>query len=116
MGDCRDVLSAVLSQVQGGGGVMSAPGATSKLAEVVAVQGGFVKQGLYLGVLVGLCVACTAAGALCYARKKRRQMQLAGVANGKYTPYGQAEDDDFGGVDAPRLASAVDEDDEPRGA
>ena len=62
--------------------------------------------------LLCLLVALAGVWLLCYLRRKRRQMQRANTS--KYTPYGQQADDDlFGGGDsAPRLASAVDEDDE----
>jgi len=109
MGDCRDVLSAVLSQIKGGGagslGGFGGGDASSRIAELVAIQGGFVKQAMYIGMLVGLFGACAAGAVLCYLRKKRRQIQLT---NRKYTPYGQTDDDEFGV--GPQLASAVDDD------
>jgi hypothetical protein len=86
-----------------------------KLAELIADQGGFVQRALMLGMLVGLVGALVAIVCCCYLRRQRRQMQIA--SGKKYTPYGQAEEDDGLGLDdlgasAPRLASAVDDDDD----
>ena len=101
-GDCGDILAAVLARAQ-----LTSLGSTAKMGELVATQGGFVKQGMYLGIVAGLTLAACAAYALCQLRAKRRKMQLT---NRKYTPYGQAADD-FDD-DVPRLASAVDDDPE----
>ena len=85
LGDCGDVLSNLLSR--GGGEVLDTqPGDVLRLAEVVAMQGGFVKQALYLGLLFGIVGASAAAATVCYLRRKRRMLQLT---NRTYTPYGQ---------------------------
>ena len=135
MGDCGDVLAEVLKRAKldgilGGISRMAGPGAAAlasskanqhgaardpsslegTIAELVATQGGFVQQGMYVGLLIGILLALIAICVCCQLRAKRRSLQLR---NRKYTPYGQA-DDDFGDGE-PRLASAVDDDDDEDG-
>ena len=57
------------------------------LADALASQGGYVKQGIYIGILVGLCSAICCVVALCKARRRR-----ANPRKGTYTPYGEADD------------------------
>jgi len=110
MGDCGNVLSAVL----GLDADVATASSAAQIAEVVAVQSGFVKQSLYIGILIGLCVAVSVGAILCHVRRKHRRMQLT---NQTYTPYGQAGGDDLlgAGAIAPKLASAADDDDDDDG-
>ena len=114
-GDCGDLLQHMLEiGLDGVAGTADAV-KSMKLAELIADQGGFVQRALMLGMLVGLVGAVAAMVCCCYLRRQRRQMQIA--SGKKYTPYGQAEEDDGLGLDdlgasAPRLASAVDDDDD----
>jgi len=82
--------------------------ARRRIGELVALQGGYVKQGIYVGISVGLCFALCALVAYCQVRARRRKLQLT---NRTYTPYGQADDDFMGEGEAPQLASAADDDD-----
>ena len=102
MGDCADVLNEVL-RLQGDG----SPMLSNRVGELVANQGGYVKQGIYVGLVVGLCAAVAALIAYCQVRARRRKLQLT---NRTYTPYGQSDDDFAGG--APAIASAVDEEED----
>ena len=105
-GDCGDVLSAVLRTSLGGEANADLAG---RVGELVAVQGGYMKQGIYVGLLSGLCAAVCCVLIFCQIRARRRKLQLT---NRTYTPYGQT-DDDFGlggDPDPPQLASAADDD------
>ena len=108
-GDCRDLLDAMLQRASGGA---AAPALASDkwrtdASELVASQGGLSKQQLYVGIAVGLAIALACLLTLCCVRRWRRRVQSA---DGKYTPYGRSDDDLFGGAEAPRLESAVDDD------
>lgn len=79
------------------------------VGEIVANQGGFMKQAMYGGILLGLvgglCTACV----LCYLRRKKRRLQLT---NRKYTPYGEEEDGGGAGIApvGPDSADVIDPD------
>ena len=109
MGDCKNVLGALLSVHSriGDDALFNKTNALSKLSEVIAVQGGYVKQALYIGILVGLSVAVLVGAAYCYVR---RQSRMVKHGSRKYTPYGEV--DDFMGSDhtVPHVASAADDD------
>ena len=80
----------------------------ARVGELVAEQGGYDQQGIYVGLLTGLCCAFCGLVAYCQLRARRRKLQLT---NRTYTPYGAQGDDEFGGGGHPQLASAVDDDD-----
>merc|ERR1712087_301492 len=102
-GECRDILKAVLAKAK----LMTLDKAT--VGEIVANQGGFMKQAMYGGILLGLvgglCTACV----LCYLRRKKRRLQLT---NRKYTPYGEEEDGGGAGIApvGPDSADVIDPD------
>jgi len=81
-GDCRDVLKAVLASAK-----LMEYVDRSALSELVAAQGGWLRQGVYIGVVVGLCTAFACLIALCQARRRKRNPRA-----GKYTPYGDTGD------------------------
>ena len=57
-GDCGDVLSAVLLATVGDGD--KAAELASKVGELVAEQGGYTKQAMYAGIVLGLSIALCA--------------------------------------------------------
>ena len=116
-GDCRDLLESILLQQSGTGSLVSALSQTeaiARLGEVVATQGGFVKQALYLGIFVGLCGTISAVVFVCNVRRRAQQRALVAqtAKGGAYTPYGQAPQDILDSISAPRLTSAIDGDDD----
>jgi hypothetical protein len=109
MGDCRkNVLSALMQRGAGAMVNLNSTSVVAKLGDALAAQSGYVKQALYVGILVGLAVAFSVLVVCCLLRRKAKQIIRT---NRKYTPYGEV-DDDFGvGHGAPNVVSAVDEDD-----
>ena len=106
-GDCGDVLAAVLAssiKAAGGGDRMV------RIGEIVALQGGYIKQGIYVGMLVGLCAAICCLIVYCQMRAKQKKLMRT---NSTYTPYGQ-QGDDFDGMNggARSVQSAVDDEDD----
>ena len=52
------------------------------MGKLVASQGGYLKQGIYVGLVCGLLAGLCALAALCYARRKTK----VNPRSGKYTP------------------------------
>ena len=72
-GDCGDVLAAVLAssiKAAGGGDRMV------RIGEIVALQGGYIKQGIYVGMLVGLCAAICCLIVYCQMRAKQKKLMI----------------------------------------
>jgi len=81
-GDCADVFESILK--------FSMLGKVLEkgiISEVLATQGGYVKQGMYVGILVGLCAALCALVAIAKARRRK-----VNPRKGTYTPYGESTD------------------------
>lgn len=58
-----------------------------KISDMLALQKGYIEQGIYLGILVGLCAALC--GLVAIAKARRRKVS---PRKGTYTPYGELGD------------------------
>lgn len=109
-GDCGDgVLSAILAKAGLAGGVKES--VVQGAAELISIQGGYVKEGLYFGLLAGLTLAVVGTVVCCKLRASRKRAQMR---NSTYTPYGNSAVEAYGvdEGDVPRLESAADEEED----